>query len=76
MDITTVFTFISKTGIYARIFIIDAVLLLSCHILVIILCFKSISVLRNAIVFSPCYENVEVQMGMCSFSPHTSITSW
>lgn len=65
MDITTVFTFISKTGIYAWIFTNGAVLLLSWHILVIILCFKSISALRNTIVFSPCYENVEVQMGMC-----------
>lgn len=65
MDVTTVFTFISLTGVYARIFTIDAVLLLSCHILDIILHFKSISVLRNTTVFSPCYENVEVQMGMC-----------
>lgn len=63
MDITTVFTFIPITRIYARIFTIDAVLLLSYHILDTH--FKSVSVLRNTIVFSPCYENVEVQMGMC-----------
>lgn len=65
MAITTRFTFISITAMHAQIFTIGAVLLLSRHILDIIVHFKSISVLRNTIVFSPCCENVEVQMGMC-----------